>query len=377
MSRLSADVRMYGVSADLGTARTMRVVQTEFSHDMATIMFNNMLADAALSTADAPTSLSWSYGPFSASMYGKIDVSSPQRSKIAASGTVGTVVYVLGASSDMRDSHQRSWTSASLETIVADVLSPYMFSYEVDSYAYKIAFVSQSGDESDWQFLVRLSQMIGYSLVADNTNVRLIDTRAQLRRDVGAGCPVFTLPDNVSDVTNVTDFKVRMTSTPYDSDYKRTRLVGVSGTGYPFEYRTAYTSKSSEAGVQPSISTLSSVHFDSLEQAVAEAERIVGQARYTITATLESNGLPTVKAGRYVFIEDQRGPFQGYWYVIEADHTMTFNPDKYRTSLTLCREALDGDRSHVVGLRVRESPPATVYSGTRWRALHQWGKVHQ
>lgn len=357
----------------LGAVRTVQIEQTEGKHTLLTIDLD-LAADIGINSLhDSPglftlTSLGVTY-----TYHGYIDVGSPGRVSGGSQGR-STTVYLMGETNVMRNSHARSWRAINPYNIARDVLDEYQLGLEMDQYEGVMQFISQTGEESDWQFLVRLADEMGYAMVSDGVVIRFVNVFRELQRAPSRRCPVFYLPPGTAVPSNVDSMSVRSTGSPTDGNYRHMELSGITETGTMFSLNTSVV-PGPRRGIKPSFSGPGTKTYQSMSDAMQEAERVRNHARWAYQLTLASSGTLDARVGRSINCQDPSGLYSGHWYVVDVKHAINVGSGLFKTQVVACREDLDSTPTAASPDITGMSPPEAVLYGSKWRASKQWSRV--
>jgi hypothetical protein len=255
--------------------------------------------------------------------------------------------YVLGASSVMRSGAERQWKDKRPFDIARDIVRPYGFCLEMDTYQYTIPLFVQSA-ESDWQLLARLAQEIGMALIGTNVVIRMVDPSLEIRRRRMR--PLYKF--NVNKL-----FNYSISASPVPLGYEARVFAGVDKFGESF----SVTANPDAAVTLPAPETVRS-----LEDAISAAERI-GRRRHRLRrATCSLKFTPGLRSGTTVALTN--GADTNVWFVHEATHVKSF--EESYTSLVLNRDEDDQTATSPVWQSV-QWPQPTLQSA-RWIAPSRW-----
>lgn len=359
----------------IGFVRTVQIQQTEAQHTLLTIDLD-LASDVGLDTLNGqPAVFDMVWRGVNHRYHGYLDVGSPGRSRGPVQGRM-TSVYLMGESNIMRSSHARSWRAANPYNIARTVLDEYQLGLEMDSYPGVMQYISQTGEESDWQFLVRLAFEMGYSLVTDGVLVRFLNVSREQQRAPFRSCPLYYLPPNGNGPVNVDSCSVRSTGSPTEGGYRHKTLTGMTETGNLFSLDTSVV-LGPPRGIRPTFSGPGTTTYQSMADAMQEAQRIRNQARWAYQMTLASSASIEARPGRHIMCDDPKGLYSGYWYVTDVRHAINTVSGLFKTQVVACREALGEGvprtayTPDVTGL----TPPEPVLHSMRWRASRQWSRL--
>lgn len=365
-----------GAGRTIGFVRSIEIQRTEARHDLITIGLDLASLSGLEDLNDSPGMLSMTWSGITYTYRGYLDVGSPGRVRGASQGNM-TTVYLMGESNVMRSSHARSWRATNPFSIARAVIDEYQLGVEMDQYQGVMQFISQTGEESDWQFLVRLASDMGYSLVTDGVVVRFVNVRREHQRAPYRACPVYYLPPGGNGTPmNVETCTVKSTGSPIEADYRSKSLAGMTETGNLFSLDTSVI-PSPRRGVRPSFTAPGTLTYQSMSDAMQEAERIRNQARWAYQMTIASSASIEARVGRHVMCVDPLSVYNGYWYVTDVKHIINTVSGLFKTQVIACREELaplppfPAASPDVVGM----SPPEPSLVNSRWRSSRQWSRL--
>jgi len=257
-------------------------------------------------------------------------------------------VYVLGASSVMRSGAERKWKSMRPFDIACDIVRPYGFCLEMDTYNYKIPLFAQSS-ESDWQLLNRLAAEIGMALIGTNTVIRMVDPVLEIRRRK-------LRPINTVDVRTLSDYNISQSPVPLG--YEGRVFQGIDR----FRSSFSVTANPNATVVLPAPETVRS-----LEDALSAVDRIERRRHRMKRATCSLKFMPILRSGTTLALTD--GTVTKVWFIAETRHVYT-NNQKLRTYLVLNRD--DDDQSTAVDAWRGSQWPEPVLMNDRWVSSIRW-----
>ena len=355
----------------VGRVRRLALAMEEGLHDYVEVTLENYNPAVINNYAGKAVRIDTLLGNVPRSYVGYLDIAAPRLDRGFV--TVLPSVHILGATSICRSGQQRIWHKVDPFDIASQVLAPYQLGLEMDRYPQLLHTMGQTSDESDWKFLRRLAQRLGYSLTSDGTTVRLLDVQKELQRCRSKVHNVYSIPANAAGEANINTFTVEATGAPSDAQYTRTKMRGVDRWGVQFSYDTAFT-KGQSAGIAPTLTIESGQSYRSLQEAMTEADRVNRQARFVYKATLTTNSLRHEHPGSFAEFVDETRTYSGLWYVTEVKHEIDIAATKTITSVSAVREALEGDRRPLPALRDprKFAPPTPRFFQGAWRSSKQW-----
>jgi hypothetical protein len=237
-------------------------------------------------------------------------------------------VICMGASYRMRGSRSRSWNGYRLSDIAKDMAYTYGFDLDAPNDSSIHPALLQT-NESDWQFLTRYANDLGYSVNVHGTHMHVYDPYKALSRQnsvyrlttiIGDKSPAVTSPGQILEFTGTFSHR------HIDGDYKRADIPVINPTNSVYDV-------ASSAG-------LAQFPHRSPEFAdnYAEAQRRLGvlqKDRYDYYADVRVVGTVSCVPGGVVLVDKYEGEFDKYWYVQEVKHTV--HSDAFFTDLKIAR----------------------------------------
>lgn len=311
-------------------------------HDMLTL--RGTQSPALTNYAGKPTKLKVFQGSNTREIYGYLDTHATTTGRDKEMVVAG---FVLGASSAMRSGAERQWKGKRPFEIAADIVRPYGFCLEMDTYRYTIPLFIQSA-ESDWQVLARLAADIGMNLIGTNVVIRIVDPVMEVRRRRLR--PLYTF-----DVNLVSNYSI--SASPVPIGYEARVFAGIDKFGQTFQV----VANESSVITLPAPETV-----NSLEDAFIAKERIERRRHRLRRATCTLPFTPALRSGTTVALTN--GTETKVWFISEAIHTKTF--DTSDTHLVMHRDDDDQRATSVVWQQI-EWPTPTLHQG-RWIAPSRW-----
>jgi hypothetical protein len=292
-----------------------------------------------------PALLQIDQGAYSRKIVGYVDT---QATSMGRDRETFDAVYMLGASSVMRSGVERKWKGKRPFDIASEIVRPYGFCLEMDTYKYTIPLFAQSA-ESDWQLLNRLAAEIGMALIGTNTVIRMVDPILEIRRRK-------LRPLNIIDIRTLSDYNISQSPVPLG--YEGRVFQGVDR----FRKSFVVTANPDSSVVLPAPETVRS-----LEDALSAAERIERRRHRLKRATCSMKFMPILRSGTTLALTN--GTDTNVWFITESRHVSVAN-DKVRTYLVLNRDE-DDDRTAVDAWRGSQWPEP-VLMGDRWVSSIRW-----
>jgi hypothetical protein len=228
-----------------------------------------------------------------------------------------TEVVCMGRSYDMRGKKNASWSGYTLPDIATTMAQRYDLSLDVPATPLVYANTIQS-NESDWQFLVRIANLHGYSVTCHGTHIHIFDPYEATGRlpSLHRLLSQKTLQGNSEAIPGVIiDFHPNLAERHPDGDYMDTSVTVLQEDG------TTYTVTTSDLLGTPGARFTNQL-ADSADN-YEEAKRLItttNKGLYDYTADAQVVGLIGCLPGGVVNLDKYGGEFDGYWYVQEVEH---------------------------------------------------------
>ena len=312
------------------------------SHDLISVQGTR--STALTQYAGKPAKLNAFQGSDTRTIYGYLDAHATSTGRDRELVSAG---YMLGASSVMRSGAERQWRDKRPFEIAQDIVRPYGFCLEMDTYTYTIPLFVQSA-ESDWQLLSRLATDIGMALIGTNVVIRIVDPVMEIRRRKMR--PLYTY-----DVNKLSEYSI--SAQPVPIGFEARVFAGIDKFGETFEVVA-------NEGSTITLPAPETVH--SLEDAFSAKERIERRRHRLRRATCSLQFTPILRSGTTVALTN--GAERRVWFIVEATHTRSF--EHSATHLVLHRDEDDQEATLAVRRSV-EWPVPTLHHG-RWIAPSRW-----
>lgn len=266
-------------------------------------------------------------------------------------------IVCLGASYDMRAKKNRVWDSYTLAAVAEELCAQYKFSLDVPADPLVFSPLAQV-EESDWQFIVRYADMLGYSVNMHGTHMHIYDPYKATDRATsfhrlttikGTRGDIATTPGQVS------EFKGRFSEDTSDND----TIVTVRQGTTEFDVASSGQHENSRK-----IHNRINGHIDSYENAV----RVLDVARkhtYDYRARAMVSGVAGCVPGGVVTLDNYNSGFDGLWYVHAAKHILTSGV--FLSDLDLSRNK-DSELEQFNNVHKFEVPPLPRLRQGKWEA---------
>lgn len=269
----------------------------------------------------------------------------------------------LGASYDMRGPRERMWNNSVLDDVVREFSRRYRFSADVLKTKPVYSQLMQS-NESDWQFLVRYSQMMGLSVNCHGTHIHVYDPYKAVGRNTSLH-KLTTLRGDGFDLTQYPGQIFEFHGSFLDRRKSGSINKPVISVAQPDgkRYDVSWREINREADRAEDRDVRAHWYAESYDEAAA----VLGAAQkkgYDYEATATVMFLPGAVPGGVIDVREYKSEFDGLWYVHSVEHTMITG--NFSTVLKLRRNR----NSQLIQTPVEEfrEPPLSEWSQDRWQA---------
>ena len=333
------------------------------SHDLCEITMVGIPAPYVTEYLGKSVYVKMDNGPsYVTEFHGTIEKASPTAN--TADGTVNRsllqeVVFVcLGVSYRMIGTTSMVWSGYSLEEVARKFCKTYELSLDVPNDPVVFGNLTQS-NESDWQFISRYADIMGYCVTVHGTHMHIFDPHKAVGRNISF--------HNINTITRTGTEPHPGQITSFDGRFARLTMDGTvidatttvhTDSGKVFDVNTSDIAKLDKAGeIITSLSTAVSTYD--------QAERLLNATRrdeYDYCAEVTTIGLLGVLPGGVVNLDRYDGMFDGLWYVDGVRHYL--RTGMFVTTLTLYKNKVDTlvDKS----LSPFTVPPAPKFVTDKW-----------
>lgn len=356
-----------GVGVDYHSINVLNIDLEESKHDVLKIQMSGIPSRAIIDYYNAPVSLTLKYGLYYTHTFNGyvIDV---RPHSITAGGLVNdspfqeATLVCMGASYSMRGSRSKYWGSYTLTDIAKELSEKYGFSIDVPKTPLVHETVAQT-NESDWKFLVRYSEILGYKVNVHATRMHIYDPYYAAAR-VSSFHKLTTLKKSGTGVTDVPgqilEFNGSFSRRNSDGRYSSTSVSVID-----HDNRLLHVTTRDTLGLNKE------AEFPNRQQHVAhnyeEAARYIDSNRkqfYDYTADVRVSGIAGCLPGGIVEVDNYGAQFDGLWYVRSVKHTL--HSDGFFTDLRLAKNSTS--TIEVFTYPVLDDAPESRYTSDRWES---------
>ena len=267
-------------------------------------------------------------------------------------------IVCLGVSYIMRGATSKVWANYRLSDIARELCQKYGFSLDVAADPSIHESLLQT-NESDWQFLSRYAQLLGYSVNVHGTHMHIYDPHKALSRRTSYHVLSTMRKKTNNSITpapgQILEFDGSFSKRHIDGEYKESIVTVVNPDNGMFDVNSRTVAPTNN-GV-PRFPNRVAEYVDNFEEA---ARRIsaVSKEKYDYYATARVLGVAGCVPGGIVSVDNYNADFDGFWYVRSVKHTV--HTSAFHTELELAKNFnSELDFTNTESFR---TPPKTVYS---------------
>lgn len=301
--------------------------------------------------------------PSSASGMGTVDNSPFQEAKVVC----------MGASYNMRGKRSRTWSNHKLTEIARELCRTYGFSLDAIKDASLHPTLLQT-NESDWQFLTRYAQFLGYSVNVHGTHMHVYDPYKALSRQSSYHI-LSTMRRKINNSLNpspgqILKFEGSFSKRHVDGEYKESTVTVVNEDNRMFDVGSrSLTSPNTDNALFPNRVP---EYVDSFEEASRRIGSVAKQ-KYDYYADAHVLGVAGCVPGGIVNVDNFNSDFDGFWYVQEVKHRV--HSQAFTTDLRLARNY--NSELQFTNTASAQKPPKSVYGLNRWVAENNRVNIYE
>jgi hypothetical protein len=295
--------------------------------------------------------------PFSMSHEGTVNKSPFQMTRL----------YCFGASYVMKSKYSRIWENVTLSEIATELADKHKFSVSVPNDTYRFSRLVQSA-ESDWEFLIRSSRALGYSVVAENSHLHIWDRYKAISRKRSYST-LYTIRGTGGDPSpqpgQILTFDGRIGSVTPNGSRTFDTIHVLDRAGNLISISNEESSEQSSLGIpleSPFTNTLN-VNADSYSMGQKLVTGALRQ-KFPLFAKVDVVGDPAIQPGGIVNINEYDTQFDGFWYVTNVHHEITMST--MLTSLEIIKDSLGTATTDPSVTTMYTTPPETALQNGVW-----------
>lgn len=312
----------------------MRVLQSEYAHDLAMVLVPNDQPSLLRYRVGAPMSLSWGWPGDVQTFVGYVH-HLELRQTIATQGRMWVVC--VGPSFSLRESRHRLFSDVRAEWVLGQVAGAHKLS-AMSRTSDPLSAVVQSG-QSDWDLLIGVARRVGATLYCHRTDLRCLSRAVDPSQAVllSISNALNSGRDGILDWIPVLGETVPTERKAWWEAYGLTDNGGFVGAvaGTP-------ATGVGQSPVFSEILTSRPVHSPATAASITTAT--AASHRHHQFGDADLTGTAKVHQGVTVQFRGLGAESDGYWFVTRAEHTI--EGSQYRTSVRVGRDSV-GDASPV------------------------------
>lgn len=362
------EITIGNTSFDYTSINRVELHLAENQHDMLVITISGIPPRAVTEYYGKPVRLSMQVGGnYNQSFVGYVEDVRPESftgfGMMNNSPFQEATLICMGASYEMRGSVSHSWGGYKLSDIAKELAYKYGFSVDVPADRSVNAALLQT-NESDWQFLTRYAQFLGYSVTLHETHLHLFDPYDALSRQNSYHI-LTTLNNKGKSVTpspgQIMEFKGSFSNRHVDGVYKESSITIIDDNNSVYDVSS--NSVNGSSGAVARYANRMAEYVDNYEEA---SRRIGAEAKttYDYYADVRVVGLAGCLPGGLVRLDNYNGTFDTFWYVKSVRHIV--HSDAFVTELTIALNSRN--RLQVTNTEKYRTPPKSLYRNGRWEA---------
>lgn len=364
----TVEVLINSKSVNYASISNFEIEVTENEHDMATITMQGIEPYAVTEYLNTAVKITINSGVGRKhTFFGYIVSTEPmidsKRGLINKSPVHSAKLRCIGASLSMKEVSSKVWDTPTLGNVLQTLAKKHDFSVSYPKDDFKPTRLTQS-NESDWEFLRRVTSIYGYSMSAHGTHLNVWDPLKATSR----------LPSFHSLVTqNVSTGEVPCSVITFSADMGHHSVSGDTSRAFI----TTLTSRGLIAEIDSNEGEMKehrSVFDSGFTKPIKHPYRTFGEAKKAVNAsqryrtlykaTAEVTAGAGILPGGIVLLTEYGGEFDGLWYVSGVVHKM--GQSMYTTELTLHKNSKKGEEPATAGTTIFEEPPEPYLIMDQW-----------
>jgi hypothetical protein len=272
--------------------------------------------------------------------YGYVNHHTIDANSDSGSNVMQVTYTCTGTSKPMNTDKTRTWGEVTGTYLAKKIASEYGFRAILSQTDWVLPYEVQS-NESDFHFLNRIADKVGYRFWVSGGTLYFIDPIVVLQGSGGQGVPTFYLDKSFLYMDTVRNFNMSLGDNIPGGAQTIRNIYGIDeATGMPFNIK---------ANNATATTNVSQITTEWPVATINEAQNLVnawqGRSQFWLAATAELYGTSYLYPGKLVYLQGNQLNKEalGYWIVASADHVMrtsgTSNPtnDRYVTYVELIK----------------------------------------
>lgn len=368
-------------SVDYTSIRDIEVHFNSNSHDLAILNFVGLIPSAITDYTGRPVYISIAHGTEQINeFYGYVAYIEPEM--ITRQGLINNSpvqvakVVCLGASYDMKSTHNMIWTSVTIPQLVEKIADKYRYSYSVPNDNFVFPRIVQH-EESDWNVLNQACLSLGYSLVVNGTHIHIYDPLKAITRKMPYA-ELTTVRGSAGNMAfkpgNIMEFRGSFGDVTPDGSSNTYEYQSLDNEGNLIVVgETDLDNISFGETVTPRFKDVITTNATSLEvlRKYANSKK---RTIYPYHADVVVTGVPEIGPGSVVKVTGYNSQFDGYWLVESACHKVSRS--NFITDLHLITDAKNTVEPTLINQDAYKEPPNSILANDRWVAEKEFVNVY-
>lgn len=299
---------------------------------------------------NSPIRVIWGYNGSTQTWYGYVNHHTIDANSDSGSKDMQITYTCIGTSKPMNSDVTKSWGQVSGTYMAKTIAAKYGFRSVLTTSSWVLPSETQA-NESDFQFLNRISDKIGYRFWVSGGTLYFIDPSVAIQSSTSQAVPSFYMDKNFTYKDTIRNFTMMKGDNLPGSVQSVRSMYGLDAqTGQAFQVTANVSSTSNSTTVTPTIQQIN-VEWPVSDQTTATnlVNAWQGRSQFWQTATAELYGDTLLYPGKLVTITGAQMPTEstGNWLVSAADHVLRSsgsgipNYDRYVAHVTLIKNTAE------------------------------------
>jgi hypothetical protein len=291
---------------------------------------------------NAPVQVVWGRRPDNIqTWFGYVNHNAPASHADSGSKALQITYYLIGCSYPMNTDKTRTWGEVTATYIAKQIAAEYGFRTVLSTSNWVLPYEVQA-NESDFSFLNRMADKVGFRFWVSNGTLYFIDPGSVLQGASSQGVPQYTLDKRFDQVDTVRNFRMNQGANLPGATKAVRSIYGIDNTS-----GKVFKVSATNAPVSNIEQTMTTWPVNNMSQAQNLVDAWQSRSQFFISASAELFGNVYVYPGKLVYLSGLQMPANsaGYWIVGSADHLMLASgtslstSDKYVTRVQLIKNA--------------------------------------
>ena len=281
-------------------------------------------------------------------------------------------IVCMGASYEMRGPRDRAWEKTTLKEVALEFAKRYDFSVDVPDDGLVFETLVQV-NESDWQFLVRYANMMGYRTTCHGTHIHIYDPFKATNRQISAH-KLTTISSDNFDLRIAPGQIISIDMTVEDK--RKSNQINIPIVSVVEDDGTVFDVSGRDVNRQNGTSRDRDDREHVFADSYVKAERAIRTAQrryYDYEAHVVVSGVPGAVPGGVVVLSGYKNDFDGLWYVCGVSHHLVNN--EFQSELDIRRNRNNQLEQYRPVTRY-SAPPEPEWAGTYWRSSKRYTNVY-